>query len=322
MAKFKVQDGLNDIGNFTFIKPSDTNYISITNSETDKTIGIFPGNSNSIWLFKENGTLLVPGTGNTVFGHTGHYGAGIKRGETGNANKTVFSIDNITNSGYQDASSCLWVTRANVQADCYISEISGIVADVQDGTDVVNRQFISNIKTKLTSASPRSGKQEFYTTTNNFEKLAMTLEDGKIKLPENGSITFPDNTTQITAFRRKSQFVASDTAVTFENIEAKVLSATNQLQVYLNSGTWQATGWTNTYQGGSAATQYWANVPISDTTGPNGNGYTMSGAMTTQGYGCELTFSDQTNLNKTYKITVIKAGTTGNQWSITIERLV
>ena len=135
-------------------------------------------------------------------------------------------------------------------------------------------------------------------------------------------ITFSDETEQSTALRRVYGVVQSDVTITLENIEAKVLSATKQLQVYLNSGTWQATGWTNTYQGGSPITQYWANVPISSTGGPNGNGFTMSGAMNDQGNGCELTFSDQTNLDKTYKITVIKAGTTGNQWSITIERLV
>jgi len=47
-----------------------------------------------------------------------------------------------------------------------------------------------------------------------------------------------------------------------------------------------------------------------------------SQAMNSQGHGCRCVISDQTPTAKVYQITVVRSGTTGNQWNITIERLV
>lgn len=120
--------------------------------------------------------------------------------------------------------------------------------------------------------------------------------------------------------RRGYGNVAAGVAVTLDNIEASINSGTSQLMIYLNSGTWQATGISETFQGGGPTINYWVNIPISQTGSPNG--FAMSGAMNNQSNGCCLTFSDQDNLDKMYRVTVLRAGTSGNLWTISIERLV
>lgn len=120
--------------------------------------------------------------------------------------------------------------------------------------------------------------------------------------------------------RRAYGSVPADTAVTLDNIQAFVSSATSQLYIYLTSGTWQATGVSETFQGANPSSQYWVNVPISQTGTPNG--FAMSGSLPSQSNMARLTFSDQTNLDKMFRVTVIRAGTSGNLYNISIERLV
>jgi hypothetical protein len=118
--------------------------------------------------------------------------------------------------------------------------------------------------------------------------------------------------------RRAYGLVAFDTGVTLDEITASVTSSTNQLKIE-NSGSWQGTGWTETYAGGGTpAVQFWTNLPIND---PGGSS-SASGAMTSQGYGCRCVITDQTPSAKSYQITAVRSGTSGNMWNISIERLV
>ena len=118
--------------------------------------------------------------------------------------------------------------------------------------------------------------------------------------------------------RRSFGVVNADTNVTLDVISAKVTSSTRQLAVTLNTGTWQATGWTATYTIGSVSVQNWVNLPISQ---PGGY-QNMSGAMDSQGNGCVAIFTDQTTNTGTYQVTVVRASSDTTAWSITIERLV
>jgi hypothetical protein len=116
--------------------------------------------------------------------------------------------------------------------------------------------------------------------------------------------------------RRAYGLVAADTYVTLDDIQARVTSSTNQLSIILTTGSWQGTGWTETYTGGSVSVSSWVNLPLS-------TGYdNASGAMNSQGNGCRCIISDQTPSGKVYQITVVRSGTTGSQWNISIERLV
>jgi hypothetical protein len=117
--------------------------------------------------------------------------------------------------------------------------------------------------------------------------------------------------------RRAFGLVAADTYVTLDDIKARVTSSTSQLSLILTTGSWQGTGWTETFQGGGTPiVNSWINLPLS-------SGFdNASGAMTNQGNGCRCVISDQTPNAKVYQITVVRSGTTGSLWNISIERLV
>jgi hypothetical protein len=116
--------------------------------------------------------------------------------------------------------------------------------------------------------------------------------------------------------RRAFGLVASDTKINLGTLSAEVTSSTNQLKI-TTSESWQACGWSETIQnGGNPAFTDWHNVFIS------GSGYNMSGAMPAQGNSCRLTIANQTPSAEMYVITVIRAGNTGSQWAISIERIV
>jgi hypothetical protein len=44
--------------------------------------------------------------------------------------------------------------------------------------------------------------------------------------------------------------------------------------------------------------------------------------MNSQGNGCRCVITDQTPSAKSYQITAVRSGTSGNMWNISIERLV
>ena len=129
-----------------------------------------------------------------------------------------------------------------------------------------------------------------------------------------GTATINGTSSNVT--RRAFGLVETDTYVTLDDIKAKVTSS-SQLSLMLVSGSWQGTGWTETFQGGGTpAVNNWINLPLS-------SGFdNASGAMPNQGNGCRCVISDQTPSAKVYQITVVRSGTTGAMWNISIERLV
>ena len=124
------------------------------------------------------------------------------------------------------------------------------------------------------------------------------------------------NGTSSNIIRRAFGIVGAETNVTLDVISARVTNS-SQLAVTLNTGTWQATGWTVSYIG-SVSLQSWVNLPISQSGGYS----TMSSAMNSQGNGCVAVFTDQTTNTGTWQVTVIRASSDTSAWSITVERLV
>lgn len=106
-------------------------------------------------------------------------------------------------------------------------------------------------------------------------------------------------------------------AAQLDDIYASV-SSTNQLVIssVVNNVPPLMTGYTMTMQSGSPTLQNWVNINIS----PNFSG--LSGAMNNQGQGCECILTDQTPSAKMYRIIVVRSGTSGAMWNISIERLV
>jgi hypothetical protein len=136
---------------------------------------------------------------------------------------------------------------------------------------------------------------------------------GNVTAQANITVTGTDSN----VIRRAFGLVESDTYVTLDDLKARVTSSTNQLSLMLTSGSWQGTGWTETFQGGGTpSVNSWINLPLS-------SGFdNASGSMPSQGNGCRCVISDQTPSAKVYQITVVRSGTSGAQWNISIERLV
>jgi hypothetical protein len=116
--------------------------------------------------------------------------------------------------------------------------------------------------------------------------------------------------------RRAFGLVAYDTTVTLDDLSASVPSTgpdANKLFLQ-TSGSWQGTGWTENITS-SVTINQWINLPLN-------TGFGASNTITSQGNGARCVISDQTPNAKMYQITVMKSGTTGSQWNISIERLV
>ena len=116
-----------------------------------------------------------------------------------------------------------------------------------------------------------------------------------------------------TVLRSAYGLVAADVVVTLDDLQ---VSVTSRLKLQLTTGSWQGAGWTETFTSDSQATTNWANLSLS-------TGFSAaSGIMNNQGDGCRCVISDQTPSAKVYCITVVRSGTSGNLWNISIERLV
>jgi hypothetical protein len=117
--------------------------------------------------------------------------------------------------------------------------------------------------------------------------------------------------------RRAYGLVAYDTTVTLDDLSASIPSTgidANKLFLQ-TSGGWQGTGWTENIASGPVTINNWVNLPLS-------SGFAASAAIASQGNGARCVISDQTPSAKVYQITVVRSGTTGSQWNISIERLV
>jgi hypothetical protein len=117
--------------------------------------------------------------------------------------------------------------------------------------------------------------------------------------------------------RRAFGLVAYGTTVTLDDLSASIPSTGGDAnKLFLQtSGSWQGTGWTENIGSGSVTLNNWLNLPLS-------SGFAASAAIASQGLGCRCVISDQTPSAKVYQITVVRSGTTGSQWNISIERLV
>ena len=117
--------------------------------------------------------------------------------------------------------------------------------------------------------------------------------------------------------RRAYGLVAYDTFVTLDDLQVTVTGTgpdQNKIFLYSTAG-WQGTGWTENFVSGGVTINNWVNVPLS-------SGFGASAAIASQGNGARCVISDQTPSAKVYQITVVRSGTSGNQWNISIERLV
>lgn len=155
--------------------------------------------------------------------------------------------------------------------------------------------------------------------TSGGDVIGVTVQTANLTVNGNSSLNGNVTVTGLNSnvIRRAFGLVAADTYVTLDDLKARVTSSTSQLSLILTTGSWQATGWTESFTGGGTPIiNSWVNLPLS-------SGFdTASLAMNSQGNGCRCIISDQTPNAKVYQITVVRSGTTGALWNISIERLV
>ena len=119
--------------------------------------------------------------------------------------------------------------------------------------------------------------------------------------------------------RRAGTIGAANTAVTLDNIQARLGGTPVRLYINTVSGNMTAAGTSQTMITGSIAISSWINVPIGEGAA---NAFAMSGAVSTNGDTAVLNITDQGAGSGTWRVTGLIANTTSNLYSISIERLV
>lgn len=118
---------------------------------------------------------------------------------------------------------------------------------------------------------------------------------------------------------RASTIAGANTAVTLDNLQARVGGSPTRLYINTVSGNLTGAGDTQTLLSGSVAVSSWINVPIGQGAG---NAFAMSGALSSNGDTAILSLIDQGTGSGMWRITGMIANTTANLYGVTIERLV
>jgi hypothetical protein len=248
--------------------------------------------TDTTFSYIQTGNGTVGSTGNIVFSP---YASSTQRVVIDTASGNVSATGNITAANLGNI--------ANINLNGNSSQVlygNGVFAAVAGGSygDANVATFLGTYGSNTISSTGNITT----TATANVGTLAVT---GNATVSGIGS----------NLIRRASGLVAADTNVTLDDLSANVTSSGSQLAIS-TSGSWQGTGWTESFVGAGVSVQNWVNLPMNP-------GYAFaSQAMNSQGHGCRCVISDQTPTAKVYQITVVRSGTTGAQWNITIERLV
>jgi len=283
---------------------SSVSALQFTNGNSNVTIN---ANSNT-WTFDSTGNLTLPGVpGRYIKGPAGGY-AGLAVVDDGtDLPAQLVSIN--SNSGLGTTAISAYANNAQIQANIN-GDIKGWVFDNTGNLTLPGNTFAVNYAngTQVSLGGGSYGDSNVTTLLGAFGSNSI-VTTGNI---DGGNILASG--TSSTVVRRAFGLVAFDIEVQLDDLYASVDSGTNCLKLR-TSGSWQGTGWTETFAGGQN-TQTWINLPLN----PGFN--TASGALNSQGNGCKCVISDQTPTAKMYEITVMRSGTTGSQFNISIERLV
>lgn len=119
--------------------------------------------------------------------------------------------------------------------------------------------------------------------------------------------------------RRAYTIAAANTAVTLDNIQARIGGSPTRLFINTVTGNLTGAGTSETMTSGSMAVSSWINVPIGEGAA---NAFAMSGAVSVNGDTAILNLIDQGSGTGMWRVTGMIANTAGNLYGITIERLV
>ena len=211
-----------------------------------------------------------------------------------------YSDFGIINSGYDNATPTNSLGNIVFAADTYLYAQGNVSNTSQSGGNLVIGTTVAGKNVKIFAGG------------NTASALVANISNTGVAIT--GALDVTGTSSNV--IRRAFGLVAADTYVQLDDIKARVTSSTNQLSLILASGSWQGTGWTETFTSGSISVSSWVNLPLS-------SGFdSASGAMNSQGNGCRCVISDQTPSATVYEITAVRSGTSGALWNISIERLV
>jgi hypothetical protein len=284
-------------------------------------------NTTYVWNFDNTGNLTTPGSILPDIANTLDLGNGSNYFRDAYFSGNVLADTLVTSDGGITHTGTAVGINANAGKDIYLVADGGNASwtfDTAGNLTLPGNTFSINFANGSQAAlsSIANGNSNVSIATANGNVTIAAVGNTTMTVTGTGAnITGTLNATgNVTAqgtgsnlIRRAFGLVAADTNVTLDGFSAQVTSSSNQLSISWTGG-YQITGWTETYTGGSAAVQNWVNLS---------SPYTFaSGAMNSQGNGCRAIFSDQTPSATVYQVTVVRSGTTGALWNISIERLV
>ena len=250
------------------------------------------GDSNVVTLLGSFGSNTITTTGNANVGNIGAT-AGVFTTVTGNLTTAIQS--NVTRTGTLDQ----LIVANTVYADGYGARTG---SDLTISTAGNGNLIISPAGTGIVNFS---GKNISNIGNANVGNVSAT-----------GNITA--NGVGTNMVRRANTIGGSNTTVTLDNITALLGGTPTRLFIGAASSNMTMAGTSQTMTSGSMAVSSWINVPIVTGTG---NGFAMSGAVSTNGDTVVLNVTDQGAGSGMWRVTGIIANTSANLYSVSIERL-
>ena len=276
---------------------------------TQSNVTLVAGSYN--WTFNNTGNLVLPGNtfavnyanGTAVsLGGAGSYGdSNVVTLLSAFGSNTVSTTGNITSGNL--------LTAGVVSATGFVK---GVELTSTNSTGSEGGQINLAIPAANTTLGGTTVTVDVYQNQLRFFEGSANAKGAYIDLTTCG------NSVGTNLVNRASIIAAANTAVTLDNLQARVGGSPTRLYINTVSGNLTGTGDSQTMTSGSMAVSSWVNVPI----GQGGaNAFAMSGALTSNGDTAILSLIDQGSGTGMWRITGMIANTTANLYGVTIERL-
>ena len=246
------------------------------------------GFATKIWRFDGTGNLTLPGNTFAVNYANGTQ-VSLGGGSYGDSNVvsllSAFGSNTITTTG-------------NVS-------VGNIIGNGQSLTGIAGSNVTGQVSNSLVAGTVYTAAQPNITSVGTLTSLTVS-----------GNVTAQGVGTNLV--RRANTISGSNTVVTLDNLTALVGGTPTRLFIGAATSNMTMAGTSQTMISGSIAVSSWINVPI--VTGV-GNGFAMSGAISSAGDTVVLNVTDQGAGSGTWRVTGMIANTSANLYSVSIERL-
>lgn len=323
----------NNTGNL--VLPGNTFAVNYANGTAVSLGGGSYGNANVADFLDSLGSNAIVTTGNitggnlissaTIFGNPD-----IVLGNIANASATKTRMVTDTTFSYIQTGNGTVGSTGNIVFSPYASATQRVVIDTASGNITANG-FVRGLELTSTNSVGNEGGQinlaipGANTTLQNI--VTVDVYQNQFRIFEgsaNAKGAYIDLASCASGVgtnlvNRASIIAAANTAVTLDNIQARVGGSPTRLYINTVSGNLTGAGQSQTLLSGSTAVSSWINVPIGQGAA---NAFAMSGALTSNGDTAILSLIDQGSGTGMWRITGMIANTSSNLYGVTIERLV